>query len=210
MSSDNSNMGKWLAGILAAIISGVVVFYLTEGQNSSPETVDSQSSSQTSSEPEPPADPPEPITDPSETSSEPEPPADPPEPTTDPSGTSSEPEQIAIGGNWQGVIYQALPNGMIAPYTYELILSQDGNSFEGNSTIQAPAAYGYSAVIKLRGSISDNTLSYDDGQMISSMAPPGWLWCQKSVKLTYDQNNDALQGTWTQAGCGSGTVSLSR
>lgn len=120
------------------------------------------------------------------------------------------PEALDISGVWQGVIYQKLPNGTLAPYSYDLNLTQNGNSIVGNARLQAPPPSGYYVAMNIRGSISGNVLNLDDGQVIATQAPSGWVWCQKAMRLTYNQDSNMLQGTWSQAGCGSGQISLSR
>jgi hypothetical protein len=100
MSEHSGGVGKWLAGIVAAVISGVAVFYMTEGRKTDP--------------------PPTPI------------PTNPPvinSPEVFDSPAPPEPPQVLdISGNWQGSLYQQLPNGTIAPYPYDLNLTQSGNS----------------------------------------------------------------------------------
>lgn len=133
-----------------------------------------------------------------------------PLPNPSPPKTFPLPKTSDISGYWQGVISQQLINGTVSAYTYELNLSQDGNSIDGTARIQIPPPYGYYVVMKIRGTLSDDVFNFDDGLITNNMAPPGWLWCRKSVKLFYDQSNDGLQGTWSQIGCGSGEINLSR
>lgn len=119
-------------------------------------------------------------------------------------------ETINLSGTWDGALYQQLPNATLAQFPYQLSLSQDGNSVEGTAQLTVPPPYGYSATMKIRGTLSGKTLRFDDGQMIANSAPLGWVWCQKTVRLTYNAESNILEGSWNQSGCGSGSVSLRR
>ncbi len=153
MSEHSGGIGKWLAGIVATVMSAVAVFYMTEGIKKPPQD---------------------------------------------------------ISGNWQGVLYQQLPNGTISPYSYDLNLTQNGNSMDGTARLQVPPPYGYGISMRIKGAFSAGVLNFDDGPVIANGAPSGWSWCQKSVRLTPNQSNSTLQGTWSANRCGSGQVNLSR
>jgi hypothetical protein len=182
MSEHSSGVGKWLAGIVAAVISGVAVFYMTEGRKTEPL--------------------PTPISIDPPVIKSPE--------VFDVPAPPKAPQVLDISGNWQGVLYQQLQNGTIAPYYYDLNLTQNGNTIDGTARLQVPPPYGYGIAMRIRGTLSSDVLNFDDGLVIANSAPPGWLWCQKSVRLTYDQSNTTLQGIWSAPGCGSGQLNLSR
>ena len=85
---------------------------------------------------------------------------------------------------------------------------QNENNIDGTATLQAPPPYGYYITMQIQGTLSGDVLIFNDGQIILNVAPPGWFWCQKSVKLTPTESK--LQGIWSAAGCGSGQINLSR
>ena len=134
-----------------------------------------------------------------------------PSPQVEPAASSSLPEPpqaLDISGAWQGTLYQQNPNGTILSYSYSLDLTQNGNSIGGIARLQVPPPYGYYIVMKIRGSFSRDVLDFNDSLVIANVAPPGWFWCQKSVRLT--SIGATFQGTWTASGCGSGRIALSR
>jgi hypothetical protein len=230
--SEYGGVGKWIAGIIATIISGVAVFYLTEGRKQEPSTPvqiaplvpkSPEASNSPPSEPEPstPTRSDSPVTESPEASdspsSEPELPTPPQtdSPITGSPGDSAplpsepEPSQVSdISGIWKGELYQQRPNGTTETFLYTLDLTQDGNSVYGAAKLEVPPPYGYYIVMKIRGTLSGDTLDFDDGPGIEMGSPPGWFWCQKSVSLNRD--GSALQGTWSASGCIGGEVSLSR
>jgi hypothetical protein len=115
-------------------------------------------------------------------------------------------DRIDVSGSWRGVLTH--PYGQIQQYSYEVVLSQEGNAVEGNATITMPPPLGYSAVMRIRGSVSGNHLRFEDVQVTGSNAPLGLVWCQKLAELTVMSNT--LRGTWRQDGCGAGDILLEK
>jgi hypothetical protein len=118
-------------------------------------------------------------------------------------------ENLDLSGTWSGLLFQQQLDGTFAQYSYMLTISQLGNSVDGTAQLDVPIV-GYSVRMRIRGTLAGQTLSYDDGQILATTAPLGWSWCQKTVSLLYHPESDALEGTWTQYGCGSGSISLRR
>jgi len=132
---------------------------------------------------------------------------DPPTPLP-PTPLPPTPLPLPLSGIWRGTLHQQLPNGAFASYSYELNLIQNENNIDGTATLQVPPPYGYYITMQIQGTLSGDVLIFNDGQIILNVAPPGWFWCRKSVKLTPTESK--LQGLWSAAGCGSGQINLSR
>lgn len=183
--SGGSGLLKWLAGILATVISSVAVFHLTKGPEAAQPPAQERYAGVV----------PAPSALVPRESREPEP--------------RQQSEMPDLGGIWRGALYQPTPAGVVA-YPYQVDLSQDGNAVEGTARLQAPMPYGYYIEMNIRGSIRQGSLRFDDGPALVNSAPLGWIWCQKAVALRYDQATGSLQGTWEQPGCGSGQIQLAR
>lgn len=118
-------------------------------------------------------------------------------------------KSLDLSGIWSGLLFQQQFDGTFIQYPYVLTISQLGNSIDGTAQLTAPP-YGYLVTMRIRGTLAGQTLSYDDGQILANSAPIGWWWCQKTVRLLYQVESDALEGTWIHSGCGSGSISLQR
>ena len=188
----SGSFGKWLAGVLATVVSGVAIYQLTEGHKAPAAQPNPPAASAPASQ--------SPGLAPQVSSLAPLPAGEAPAQRREPN----------LSGSWQGQLSQLLADGSSAPYSYTLELSQDGNALAGTAHLQMPPPYNYWVTMKVGGAVHGATARVEDGMMLANDAPMGWLWCQKTLTLDYDESSDTLQGSWSQPGCGSGHVSLSR
>ncbi len=198
MTRENGNtVGAWLAGILAAIISGVAVYYLTEG-SWRPLTSRQDEPISQPSEPE--------STQPSES-----------EPTRPSEARPSQPSKLQtfsdsdIGGIWQGTLVQnRAPITYDREFIYRLDLSKDGSQITGTSVIQNPQLPSSDvAHMEVRGNLSQGMLEFSETSILQA-SPINSQWCLKSFLLTHNKSENTLEGTWTSDGCSSGEIVLSK
>lgn len=107
-----------------------------------------------------------------------------------------------LAGIWKGTLTQ---EGSSGQYTYELRLSQEGNSISGISVSHAPT--GDSARFSLTGILDNGQLIL---QELTQMEPETPRWCLKYAELKLERQDNAYQlsGGWTADACKPGRITV--
>ena len=102
---------------------------------------------------------------------------------------ATEAKEFDFSGHYSGSRYQYNDNksGIIKTFNYEMDLTQSGNIVEGTTTITSTSGDEF-ASMKLRGVIVNNTLHFEEYEVISEKRSPNMIWCFKSGELTLGRN----------------------
>ncbi len=114
-------------------------------------------------------------------------------------------------GKWKGTLYQ--PEGTLrSKFKFTVWLSQKGRKVTGFSRITMIDAPQYYGVMKLRGTIRGNRLSFTETRITRENIEPDAMWCIKSGKLrsAYVKGKLTLKGNWQGANCSPGSVFLKK
>ncbi|MEO8392424.1 MAG: hypothetical protein ABI700_05465 [Chloroflexota bacterium] len=112
-----------------------------------------------------------------------------------------------FSGTWEGTLSQDA-GGLAPAYDYIMEIVQLDNEISGTATIQIPAG-GYAGQLQFSGTVSGNTLSFQDTKVITSTIPAeNSFWCLKRGQLKL--SGDTLSGLWSADNCSPGTITLSR
>lgn len=116
---------------------------------------------------------------------------------------------LKYSGKWRGTLYQ--PEGTLrAKFRFTLRLYQKGQKVTGFSRIAMIDAPQYYGVMRLRGTIKRNRISFTETQITRENIEPDSRWCIKSgkLKLAYIKGKLTLKGNWQGADCSPGTIVL--
>jgi hypothetical protein len=123
-----------------------------------------------------------------------------------------------VSGDWVGTIEYDLPGGSIY-FLFGLSLWQNGDQVTGTSTISAPAPGFETAVMSLQGTVTGDTFTFQELQLLDTNAPFGYQnsgWCLEQSTLSFARDDSAwsgmsgLSGILATPGCLSGIVNLVR
>jgi hypothetical protein len=91
-----------------------------------------------------------------------------------------------------------------------MTLVQHGQNVEGTARIEEKGSPQYYGVMKLRGTVSQDGLHFEETQTIESASRSDRRWCLKSGELTYAASNGvpSLQGQWTSPDCSPGEIEI--
>jgi len=112
-------------------------------------------------------------------------------------------------GKWKGTLYQ--PNGTLrSKFNFTVRLYQKGQKISGFSRIALIDATQYYGVMRLRGTIKGNRISFAETKITQENPEPDSRWCIKSgkLKLAYIKGKLTLKGNWQGADCTPGTIVL--
>jgi hypothetical protein len=113
-------------------------------------------------------------------------------------------------GKWKGTLYQ--PNGTLrSKFNFMVRLYQKGRKVSGFSRITIIDAPQYFGVMRLRGTIKGNRLSFTETKIAQENTAPDSGWCIKSgkLKLINIKGKLRLKGNWRgQETCSPGTIVL--
>ncbi len=118
-------------------------------------------------------------------------------------------KNLKYEGKWKGTLYQ--PDGTLRQkFNFTLRLYQKGKKVTGFSriaNIEAPQYYG---VMRLKGKIKRNRLSFTEVKITQENLEPDSRWCIKSgkLKVTYQKGKPTLKGNWQGSSCPPGTIVL--
>jgi hypothetical protein len=113
-------------------------------------------------------------------------------------------------GRWKGTLYQ--PDGTLrSKFNFMVRLYQKGKKVTGFSRIAITDAPQYFGVMRLRGTIKGNRLSFTETKIAQENTAPDSGWCIKSgkLKLINTKGKLRLKGNWqgTET-CSPGTIVL--
>lgn len=114
-------------------------------------------------------------------------------------------------GRWTGKLYQ--PNGTLrSKFNFTLRLYQKGKKVSGFSRITIIDSPQYYGVMRLKGTIKRNRLSFTEVKISQENPEPDSRWCIKSgkLKLVYIKGKQTLKGNWRGSSCSPGTIVLKR
>ena len=120
--------------------------------------------------------------------------------------TSPSPTKVGdLSGFWTGILRQGQ-----AQFSYQMTLVQHGQNVEGTARIEEKGSPQYYGVMKLRGTVSQDGLHFEETQTIESASRSDRRWCLKSGELTYAASNGvpSLQGQWTSPDCSPGEIEI--
>ncbi|HVE55284.1 MAG TPA: hypothetical protein VNB22_00545 [Pyrinomonadaceae bacterium] len=112
-------------------------------------------------------------------------------------------------GKWKGTLYQ--PDGTLrSKFNFTVRLYQKGQKVTGFSRITIIDAPQYYGVMRLRGTIKRNRLSFAETKITRENPEPDSRWCIKSgkLKLGYAKGKLTLKGNWQGPDCSPGTIVL--
>lgn len=112
-------------------------------------------------------------------------------------------------GKWKGTLYQ--PKGTLrSKFNFTARLYQKGRKVSGFSRITIIDASRYYGVMRLRGTIRGNRLSFTETRITQENLAPDSRWCIKSgkLKLSSIKGRLTLKGKWQGADCEPGTILL--
>ncbi|MCS7028281.1 MAG: OmpA family protein [Bacteroidia bacterium] len=107
-------------------------------------------------------------------------------------------QQADFSGEWVGKLYQEA-GGVSPEYNFQISLIQQGNRVKGATYIELPNMKDVFATIKLRGTVKDNQLFFEEYEIMKEKALPNTQYCLKKGTLTLSLENDKwqLKGPWT-------------
>ena len=114
-------------------------------------------------------------------------------------------------GKWKGTLYQS--DGTVRQkFYFSMTLYRKGRNVTGFSRItefESPLYYG---VMKLRGTIKKNRLSFREVEITKDYPAPQKIWCVKSGKLrqSFKKGKPILTGNWEAPNCNPGSIVLKR
>jgi hypothetical protein len=114
-------------------------------------------------------------------------------------------------GKWKGILYQ--PAGTIqTKFNFTVRLYSRGRKITGFSRITIIDAPQYYGVMKLRGTVRRNRLSFVETKITQENPEPDSRWCIKSGKLkaNYFKGRLMLRGNWQAPDCSPGTIVLTK
>ena len=113
-------------------------------------------------------------------------------------------------GIWKGILYQ--PDGTLrAKFNFSMRLYQKGKKISGFSRIAIIGAPEYFGVMRLKGTVKKNRLSFMETETTKQNFMPDSGWCIKSGKLKLASNKGkmTLTGKWRGGeNCSPGTIVL--
>jgi hypothetical protein len=112
-------------------------------------------------------------------------------------------------GKWKGTLYQ--PEGTLrTKFNFTMRLYQRGRRISGFSRIAIVDSPQYFGVMRLRGAIGKNRLSFLETKITRENPAPDSRWCIKSgrLKLGFIKGRLTLKGNWQGADCTPGTIVL--
>jgi hypothetical protein len=116
----------------------------------------------------------------------------------------------ATGGNWVGTLSE--PNAPQDYFNYGMVLQQGANGVvTGTSWNTIASEPEYYALYSVTGTFSadKNEFTFQEGTILSQLAPPDEHWCPKSGTLTLSGDAQTLSGNWTAPGCEPGSLTIS-
>jgi hypothetical protein len=114
-------------------------------------------------------------------------------------------------GKWKGILYQ--PDGTLrTKFNFTVKLYRKGRKISGFSRITIIGAPQYYGVMKLRGTVRRNRLSFTETKITQENPEPDSRWCIKSGKLkaNYSKGRLMLRGSWQATDCTPGTIVLTK
>jgi hypothetical protein len=112
-------------------------------------------------------------------------------------------------GRWKGTLYQ--PDGPLwSKFNFTVRLYQKGKKVTGFSRISIIDEPEYYGLMRLKGTIRRNRLSFTEIKITQENTKSGSGWCIKSgkLKLAYLKGKLTLKGNWQGPNCSPGTILL--
>jgi hypothetical protein len=114
-------------------------------------------------------------------------------------------------GRWKGTLYQG-EGGSRAKFNFSMTLYRKGRNVTGFSRIDVIESPSYYGVMRLRGTVNKNRLSFREIKITQDNPEPETVWCVKSGKLRQFVNKGRaiLKGNWQAPNCSPGSIFLRR
>lgn len=114
---------------------------------------------------------------------------------------------VNVGGRWEGRMIQLEgPRGKDG-YSVVFNLEQKDSLVSGTSRIEIPSTE-YYGVMKVKGVIREDTLFFNETELLEGKEREGLRWCLKEGMLIAKQEGNQLMGSWTALYCASGEIDL--
>jgi len=114
-----------------------------------------------------------------------------------------------LSGQWQGKMIQRNgPRGESA-YVMSYNLTQVDSTVSGISRIEIPETP-YYAEMKLKGTIKNDTLYFDEIKILKQNEREGYFWCLKKGTLKINVKNKEIEGKWASSDCTPGVIYMAK
>jgi outer membrane protein OmpA-like peptidoglycan-associated protein len=124
--------------------------------------------------------------------------------------------QSLIEGNWTGVLHQDKTDRTpFTEYKFSMMLHENSGQVSGTSTLITGPNFG---VLDLKGTFSNNSLTFQEDRLEKEKHTTNFSWCLKSgtLKLTNTGTQLKLEGEWTgfvmngsvKSACSPGKITL--
>jgi hypothetical protein len=126
-----------------------------------------------------------------------------PAPTATPATSSR-----SVTGTWTGTLSQQ--GGPFTTYTFSMNLTETAaGAVSGTARADVANQSRYYVVESVTGQVSGSVFTFRKGSVLQSN-PAAQTWCIDAGELTLSADGSTMSGTWTDEGCGSGPVALTR
>ena len=118
---------------------------------------------------------------------------------------------LKFSGRWRGTLSQ--PDGPLrAKFSFTMRVYQKGKKVSGYSRIALIDAPQYYGIMRLRGTIKKNRLTFTETRITRENPEPDSRWCIKTGKLRFAfvKGKLTLRGNWQGADCSPGIIVLKK